>query len=139
MIKWDLMVRKSSRRAASIPYKWGEKWNSYSLVMKMGYAQGFKDGVLHGALGIMARAELLGKSPDLALKVSIETEVNAVLLATWMTHFYGDPANAYIHPTRMIYIARDKIKGRLVELKLLEERRQAQIEIKALKSFEDKQ
>jgi hypothetical protein len=97
----------------------GRQWSLWSQLDRLIYLEGFVDGQSN-------TFQLL--SPDLpadrqkALTQRTFTFYKKSPLADVMTSLYSDPANTYISPSSMVYIARDKLAGKQIGASLREAR-----------------
>ena len=86
----------------------GRQWNSWSKLDRLIYLEGFVDGQSNTFLIL---------SPDLPadrrkpLTQRTFTFYKKGALVDVMTSLYSDPANTYVAPQSMVYIARDKLGG----------------------------
>ena len=89
----------------------GQSWNSWSQRDRLIYLEGFVDGQSN-------TYRIL--SPDLptdrqtALTQRTFTFYKKGPLADVMNSLYSDPANTYISPSSMVYVARDKLAGKQI-------------------------
>ena len=97
------------------PYSYGRQWNSWSPSSRLIYLQGFRDGQSHTYFALLG--DLPGSRRE-ALRLETFTMFDGDVLSNVITSLYADPANTFVQNDEMVYIARDKLSGKDVELML---------------------
>jgi hypothetical protein len=97
------------------PFNYGRRWNAWSLLSRSIYLEGFRDGQSHAYFALV---DDLPQARRESIRLATFTFYDADALGSVMTSLYADPANTYIQHDDMVYIARDKLSGKDVELAL---------------------
>jgi hypothetical protein len=115
---------------SSSQYDYADQWKSWSNAGRDAYLQGFVDG--NSEAFITAGKDWLPKeffhSPQSKRVKAVASKLflifDAAAIRDVVTDLYADPANRYINFTRMVHIARDKLKGADYAQQLREARKQ---------------
>ena len=114
----------------------GQKWNSLTEPERLLYLKGFKEGLSAGYFNTKKEFNIRSpKQPGSGSGIdwekgwnnyiSVVFPTDEVALHDMLTRLYADPANNFIEWERMIYLARDKIRGIDVSNRLIETREMA--------------
>jgi hypothetical protein len=94
---------------------YGRQWNAWSNRDRSIYLIGFVDG--QSQTYISLEDDLPAERRE-RLRLQTFTFYNTSTLRDVMTSLYSDPANTYIAHGSMVYIARDKLGGKDIEVLL---------------------
>jgi len=94
---------------------YGREWNAWSNGSRSIYLEGFVDGQSHTYLLLQNDLPTERREP---LRLQTFTFYESGALRDVMTSLYSDPANTYIAYDSMVYIARDKLGGKDIEVAL---------------------
>lgn len=107
-----------------------EEWRSYTPGERSAYIWGFRAGVGHGSNGTSLALIDKGyirrnpsKDVQLILK-DLRPTASPIDLANGVSKLYEDPANAYVAHSDALLIAWDRLRGRDVEKRLQEARKE---------------
>ena len=133
MFFFVLLVFLSCQVCYSQPYDHAHVWNSWTDFTRDVYLQGFDMGRFEESLEIVLAFARLPENTasdsihDMIKKVNEKMVLYFPLesIRNVMTDLYQDPANSFISFDRMIYIARDKLKGESIDKRLEIERKSA--------------
>ena len=94
---------------------YGEEWNTWSEGLRSVYLRGFIAGQSNTYLALENDLPPERREP---LRLRTFTFYGIDALSDVMVSLYADPANTFIRFDAMVYIARDKLNGEDVELRL---------------------
>jgi len=153
-----ILILSTSLSASGEPYNYRETWNSWTDYQRYIYLWGFSDarkqiwvdisGIIKEfredkTLSLYELKSLIDLTNKIAIietnaSITDYEEINIGLkpldlkvIRDIMNDLYKDPANSYISFQNMIFIAKDKLAGKPIENKLIEER-------KSIKEAEEK-
>jgi hypothetical protein len=103
---------------------YGSFWLSRQVPWRTAYVVGFQAGIAH------ASAMLTMQYPEKEFIdrfwIDLDLEFAPAILVPVVTSLYEDPANSFIAPEEMLYIARDKLRGEDIDNKLTIMRKNAE-------------
>ena len=109
-------------------YNYGRTWTSLSNYTRDFYLWGFRDGLVEATFG----TGTVGTPPPILDRKTVEARWESLswgfdytVIRDVVSDLYKDPANAFIPFPRMVYIARDKLKGQSIGELLRKERNRA--------------
>lgn len=123
-----------------------EDWLKLTPLEKRAYVAGVRDGLFHSYIEKPerwlpprkeSRQELQKRIDDVRRQLLLSFPNNKQLVEV-MSDLYKDPANAFIGEVVMLFIARDKLLGENVEVKLGAARKEAILRFETLQSIEPK-
>jgi len=153
-----ILILPTSLSASGEPYNYRETWNSWTDYQRYVYLWGFSDarkqiwvdisGIIKEfredkTLSLYELKSLIDLTNKIAIietnaSITDYEEINIGLqpvdlkvIRDIMNDLYKEPANSYISFQTMIFIAKDKLAGKPIENKLIEER-------KSIKEAEEK-
>jgi hypothetical protein len=91
---------------------YGRAWKAWSNRDRLIYLRGFVDGQNHTSMSL--QNDLPADRRDRLVQQTF-TFYKSDALVEVMTSLYSDPANTFITPAAMLYIARDKLAGKDIE------------------------
>lgn len=97
----------------------GRRWNSWSKLDRLIYLEGFVDGQSNTFIKVEQDLPVDRRKP---LQQQTFTLYRKGALMDVITSLYADPANTYVAPSSMVYIARDKLGGKDTEAALRDAR-----------------
>ena len=100
---------------------YGQRWNGWSADRHWVYLEGFIDGQ-SGTFFRLSKEIPPERVQPLREESFVVYDVG--VLADVITSLYADPANTYINFESMIYIARDKLSGKDIDIRLRRAREQ---------------
>jgi len=113
-------------------YNYASVWQSWSPAVREAYVKGVVDGAFHaymtagqewldrGQLNKQPVPEKVARVKERVVLADVEAQVPSVI-----SDLYKDPGNIYIVLVDMVYVARDKLEGRNVDLVLAAARKHA--------------
>lgn len=115
-----LFLSNQSISLSQTPYNYGKMWKSWSSQVQIAYIKGFIDGVINGIYKYHIYEKYTnneGKLPELPKKISEQLISMSELegIHNVVSDLYKDPANSYIGLENIIYLARDKLRGKDIE------------------------
>ena len=114
----------SPHASAQERMNYGSFWLSRQVPWRTAYVAGFQAGIAH------ACAVLTMQYPEKEFIdrfwIDLDLEFAPPLLIPVVTSLYEDPANSFIAPEEMLYIARDKLRGEDIHKKLIIKRKNAE-------------
>jgi len=115
-----IFLSNQSISLSQTPYNYGKMWKSWSSQVQFIYIKGFIDGVISGVYKYHIYDTCTnneGKLPELPEIISEQLISMSELegIHNVVSDLYKDPANSYIGLENMIYIARDKLRGKDIE------------------------
>jgi hypothetical protein len=99
---------------------YGRQWNTWSNTDRSIYLIGFVDGQSRTYNSLLYDLPAERREP---LRLKTFTFYRNGALLDVMTSLYSDPANTYIALGSMVYVARDKLAGKDIEVLLRNARR----------------
>jgi hypothetical protein len=116
---WSITAQNEFRPCAPLAgfelINYGRKWNAWSNGSRSVYLEGFVDGQSHTYVLLQDDLPAQRREP---LRLQTFTFYENGTLRDVITSLYSDPANAYVTHSSMVYIARDKLGGKDIEVML---------------------
>lgn len=100
-----------SNTIASEKFSYGSQWKRWDVDTRKAYIKGFLDGTFN--------AIEMTKHQDVTLPGDTSFCIDAPALYEYMAELYDNPENALIDYTTMLYLARDKLIGRVITQELV--------------------
>jgi hypothetical protein len=113
-------------------YNYATVWQSWNAAVRGAYVKGVADGAFHaymtagqdwldrGQLTKRPEPEKVARVRERVIVSDVEAQMPSVI-----TDFYQDPGNIYIVLVDMVYVAKDKLEGKDVDLALAAARKHA--------------
>lgn len=95
----------------------GTQWNGWSATERLAYLNGLIDGGSRVYLAAFDFTELTPERRE-CLRERMAVVYEPTVLSAVVTDLYRDPANTYISPAALVFIARDKLDGKDVDVRL---------------------
>ncbi|MFN7916698.1 MAG: hypothetical protein U0Q55_15250 [Vicinamibacterales bacterium] len=109
-------------QGAIVPYKWGQYWGELPKSGRVLWIEGFVSGQSHSFL-TWERETGLSPVKREELRRKLFPIYDSDVLEPVITALYRDPANVFITPTGMLYIAKAQLNGDDTRLMLMDARR----------------
>jgi len=120
-----------SKPYAGERYNYGKIWKSWTNYTRYVFLWGFQEGInsayFKSAKGWLEEREFFTKPETLKVKKvreSVFLFFDIESIRDVVTDLYQDPANTYIPFDKIVYIARDKLKGESIEEPLMKTRKE---------------